>query len=341
MVSQADCIGATLAEGLVGDGDEAGQVADLAIEHHRRIVIAFVGMAFEARIAAGPGVLVVCRNARRELATVAESAVRQGYRGIISFGVAGGLASGLRAGDWVVASAVLESQTTRATDTAWSGKLLDAIAGASYAPIIGVDAPIAEPAMKRELHRTTGAAAVDMESHVVARLAAAHRLAFAAVRVIVDPAHRTIPPAALLAMAPDGRADVGVLRDLIARPSQLSPLARIAVDAFTARVEMLRVRRLLGPHFGLGEWTSRDRMPRKLTSAHDRSENRKTTPDQVGQAFSRSCSNAHRPEANRIRRQARDRDGPCAICRRRRAPAAAARGSAARPRSAAALRRAP
>ena len=98
-----------------------------------------------------------------------------------------------------------------------------------------------------------------MESHVVARLAAAHRLAFAAVRVIVDPAHRAIPPAALLAMAPDGRADVSaVLRDIIARPSQLSPLARIAVDAFTARVEMLRVRRLLGPHFGLVDLTRSD-----------------------------------------------------------------------------------
>jgi len=115
-----------------------------------------------------------------------------------------------------------------------------------------VDAPIAEPAEKRELHRTTGAVAVDMESHVVARIAAAHRLAFAAVRVIVDPAHRAIPPAALLGMAADGRADFSaVLRDVIARPSQLSPLARIAVDAFTARAEMSRVRRLLGPQFGL------------------------------------------------------------------------------------------
>jgi adenosylhomocysteine nucleosidase len=193
MASQLHSIGATLAEGLVGDGNQGGhitQVAGLAIEHHHRIVIAFVGMAFEAKIAAGPGVLVVCRSARRELATVAAGAARQGYRGIISFGVAGGLASNLRPGDWVVASAVLESQTVRATDAAWSGKLLDVIAGASYAPIVGVDSPIAEPAMKRELHRMTGAAAVDMESHVVARLAAAHGLAFAAVRVIVDPADR-------------------------------------------------------------------------------------------------------------------------------------------------------
>jgi hypothetical protein len=38
---------------------------------------------------------------------------------------------------------------------------------------------------------------------------------------------------------------------LIARPAQLSRLARIACDAFVARSEMQRVRQLLGPHFGL------------------------------------------------------------------------------------------
>jgi adenosylhomocysteine nucleosidase len=252
MASQLDFAGGTFVDGLVNDTDDSVRVADVAVENHRPIVIAFVGLAFEARIAAGPGVKVVCRTAGSELETVADGAVRQGYRGMISFGVAGGLASHLRAGDWVVASAIRESQTVRATDAAWSRKLLNMIAGAIHAPIVGVDTPIAEPAKKRELHKTTGAAAVDMESHVVARVAAAHKLAFAAVRVVVDPAHRTVPPAALIGMRPDGRANVwAVMRDLVARPSQLSPLARIAADAFAARAAMTRVRRRLGPHFGL------------------------------------------------------------------------------------------
>ena len=91
-----------------------------------------------------------------------------------------------------------------------------------------------------------------MESHVVARLAAEHGLAFAAVRVIVDPAERAIPPAALVGMNADGRTNVpAILRELIARPAQLTRLARIAFDAFVARSEMQRVRQLLGPHFGL------------------------------------------------------------------------------------------
>lgn len=253
MASQLDFAGGTFVDGLVAEADDTLQVADsAAVETHRRLVIAFVGLAFEAKIAAAPGVQVVCRTAGSELEAIADSAVRQGYRGMISFGVAGGLASQLRAGDWIVASSIREEHTVRQTDAVWSRKLLGMIDGAIHAPIVGVDSPIAEPAKKRELYRATGAAAVDMESHVVARVAAKHKLAFAALRVVVDPAHRAVPPAALIDMRPDGRPNVSaMLREVMTRPSQLSPLARIAVDAFTARAAMNRVRRDLGPHFGL------------------------------------------------------------------------------------------
>jgi adenosylhomocysteine nucleosidase len=252
MAYHSDFAGAGFEIGNLSRGD-TGQVADsAATQDHRRTVIAFVGMAFEARIAAGPGVLVMCRSDREQVAAMADSAVRQGYRGMISFGVAGGLADSLRPGDWVVASAVHESQSVRETDSAWSRKLLRAIDGAHYAPILGVDNPVAEPAMKRELRRTSGAAACDMESHVVSRLAEAHGLAFAALRVIVDPAQRAVPRAALAGMGPDGRTDVpALLRDLVRRPSQFLQIARLALDTLTARTELQRVRNLLGPHFGL------------------------------------------------------------------------------------------
>jgi hopanoid-associated phosphorylase len=253
MASQLDFAGGTFVDGLVADTDDSPRVAEAAaVESHRRLVIAFVGLDFEARIAAAPGVQVVCRTAGKELEEIADTAVRQGYRGLISFGVAGGLASHLRAGDWVVASSIREAQTVRATDAVWSRKLLGLIDGAIHAPILGVDSPVAEPAKKRELYRTTGAAVVDMESHIVARVADQHKLAFAALRVVVDPAHRTVPPAALINMRPDGRPNVpAMLRNIAARPSQLSRLARIAVDAFAARAAMNRVRRDIGPHFGL------------------------------------------------------------------------------------------
>jgi Phosphorylase superfamily len=110
----------------------------------------------------------------------------------------------------------------RPTDPLWSRKLAEMIPDARHGPIMGVNSVVSDPADKRKLHTFTRAVAVDMESHLVARLADAHGLAFAAVRVIIDPAHRAVPPAALLAMAPGGSTDVSaMLWEILARPSNL------------------------------------------------------------------------------------------------------------------------
>jgi len=89
-----------------------------------RSVIALVGLAFEARIAAGPGVLV-CRGS--DTSNLLQLAIGAGCRGIISFGVAGGLAPNLLPGDCVVASAIVDYPALRPTDPLWSRKLADII----------------------------------------------------------------------------------------------------------------------------------------------------------------------------------------------------------------------
>ena len=105
----------------------------------------------------------------------------------------------------------------------------------------------AEPAEKRRLHLRTGAVAVDTESHVAARIAAAHRIPFAACRAVIDPAHSVLPPAAVFGLRHDGTADViAVLRSLARQPSQLPALARTALDARVAAAALRRGRRLLG-----------------------------------------------------------------------------------------------
>src|SRR5882762_6257068 len=117
-------------------------------------------MAFEARIADGPGVLVLRRcDAERALATLLAEVVRGGCRSIISFGIAGGLAADLRAGDWIIASAILDGLRVCDTDLAWSRRLLEVVPSARHAPIIGVEAPVVHPAAKLELNKRTGAAA--------------------------------------------------------------------------------------------------------------------------------------------------------------------------------------
>src|SRR5271165_4868913 len=139
-------------------------------------MIVVVGLAFEARIAAGPGIQVICSGNGQGLAVALNRAIRGGCQGLISFGVAGGLAPGLRPGTCVVGSAVLSAKSRQPTDHFWSQRLLNTMPGAIYGPLFGVPAPIGDPEAKQALHDRTGAVAVDMESHVVADVAAAHSM---------------------------------------------------------------------------------------------------------------------------------------------------------------------
>jgi hopanoid-associated phosphorylase len=213
-------------------------------------VVAVTCLAFEARIAAGAGVEVL-HAPGSQLAAALVQVIRGGCRGIISFGIAGGLRADLAPGDWVVASAVITEQVRLATDSPWSQALLRALPGAVHAPIAGVDAPVSQPADKERLGRATATVAVDMESHIAAAVAAAHGLPFVACRVIIDPAHRRLPPAALLPLRLDGAPDLkAVLRSVAQQPGQLPLLLRVAADARTSRAALRQGRLRLGTGLG-------------------------------------------------------------------------------------------
>jgi len=218
-------------------------------------MIVVVGLAFEARIAEGPGLKVICSGDGQGLVQSLTRAIRGGCEGLISFGVAGGLAPDLPPGTCIVASAILSEKARLQTDYRWSQKLVKTIPGAIYGILMGVPSPIANPDAKASLHASTGAIAVDMESHVVARVAAAHSLPMVAVRVITDPAIRALPKCALAAMRPDGTTDIGaMIRSVLRRPRELPALLQTALDARAARATLLRGRQLLGPRLGLPDF---------------------------------------------------------------------------------------
>jgi adenosylhomocysteine nucleosidase len=215
-------------------------------------MIVVVGLAFEARIAAGPGVRVICSGDGRNLAASLRQGIAAGCSGLISFGVAGGLAPHLGAGTCVIASAVIAGNDRLPTDRHWAQKLLAIMPEAFLGPLIGVPQPVTTPAAKRALHRDTGALAVDMESHVVARAALDHGLPVAVLRVIADSAAHTLPGAALGAVRPDGTTDIlALLRGLARRPHEIAPLMRTALATQAARTTLRRGRRLLGPSLGV------------------------------------------------------------------------------------------
>ena len=197
----------------------------------RAVII--VGLSAEARLA---------RRLQLKVATGggtdagAEAAVRQavadGAAALISFGLAGGLDPALRPGDLVAPATVLCAGMVYAADpglVAWLG-------GATPHQLLGAATVAADAATKRRLRQATGAAALDLESGAVARVAAERGLPFAVLRAICDPAERDLPPAALAALNRQGAIGLTrVIGSVLASPGQIPALLRLAADAAAAR----------------------------------------------------------------------------------------------------------
>jgi adenosylhomocysteine nucleosidase len=95
---------------------------------------------------------------------------------------------------------------------------------------------------KRTLWVATRAHAIDLESGAVALVARTYGLPFAVVRAICDPAERTLPPAALVALRSDGGIGLmPIIRSLIKRPDQIPGLLALARDAAKARQTLVRM----------------------------------------------------------------------------------------------------
>ncbi len=213
-------------------------------------LVVVCGLAAEAKIAASPEVTVIAGggDAGRLLADLDALAPQA----LLSFGVAGGLAPGLAPGSLRVAESVLAPDGHRfIPDPVWSAALAAALA-VPLAAFAGVDTPLAGVSAKAALHATSGAALVDMESHLVAGWAARHGARFAALRVVTDPADRSLPHAATVGMRADGKVDLAaILASLAKNPAQLPGLIRTGLEARAAFAALLRCRQRLGPRFAL------------------------------------------------------------------------------------------
>jgi hypothetical protein len=166
-------------------------------------------------------------------------AVRIGIRGaaglpdgdLVSFGLAGALHDGLRVGEILDATRVVDADGA----TLWEGAPLG-VAGARQATMLASDVLVHDAEDRRRLRETSGADAVDMESGV---LAATGRLS-GVVRAISD-----VPSSAVEGVDhtvhADGRTDVvGLLRWVAVKRVDAIHSMRDAVTA-------LRALRRLGP----------------------------------------------------------------------------------------------
>ncbi len=188
----------------------------------------------------------------------AEQLRAKGIDGLVSFGLAIGLAPVLRPGHVVVAeSVVLPTGGAIATDAAWRAALFRRLTSAGLDPriarIAGSDEPLTSAGAKRRAFQTTVAATLDTESHAVAEVAAAAGLPFLAVRAVAEPAESLRPAIAFAALsAAGGTRPLAVLGGVLRRPWEIGPAWRFAQNRRLA-LDALRKVAAVGPApFALG-----------------------------------------------------------------------------------------
>ena len=157
----------------------------------------------------------------------AEGLREKGVIGLVSFGLAIGLAPVLRPGDVVVAdSVVLPSGKSIATEPAWRAALLQRLGDGGLkvrvARIAGSDELPASATAKRRAFQATFAAALDTDSHAVAEVAAAAGLPLLVVRAVAEPADEMRPAIAAAANGADGQSrSLAVVGHLAKRPWEI------------------------------------------------------------------------------------------------------------------------
>jgi adenosylhomocysteine nucleosidase len=211
-------------------------------------VLCTTGLAAEAKIArrAGLGAVIGGGDHRRTVRIVEEAA--SAAECLVSFGIAGALKPGLRAGDIVVSTEVVDEDRNWLSSDNLRPRISELVAeiGAVEGPVLGTQLPLATRRGKRQAWKDTGAIAVDMESAIVARAAAALGIPFVVLRAIADPAVRELPPAALVPLGEDGKpAFASVLASVVRRPQQLPTLLSVAREARQA------LQALVGPAHAL------------------------------------------------------------------------------------------
>ena len=216
------------------------------------------------------GHIVVATGFNREVATLRQSGIvvvagggdpvglrvkieraAAGAAGIVSYGMSGALADGLRIGDWVVGDR-LSGEIDLDCDPVWAEALLAKLPGARIGGYFADGRMIDTVAEKIALGERHSALAVDMESHVAGAVAAERGLPFAIVRCISDGARHLLPHAITVSMRPDGGvAGKVMLRSLAARPGQIADIARTTAGFAKAMRELKRGAVRIGPRMGL------------------------------------------------------------------------------------------
>jgi adenosylhomocysteine nucleosidase len=171
-------------------------------------------------------------------AAAARRLVLAGASALASFGMAGGLDPALICGAVLLPEevaplgGVASGAAASATSREWRQRLRAALPASCIAcggRLLTSERPIGRADAKAVVWRSSRAAAVDMESAAIARVAGQAGLPFIALRVIVDTASDELPAAVIAASGGGGQLRIGrLLAGLLRAPGDLGALIRLS-----------------------------------------------------------------------------------------------------------------
>ena len=210
-----------------------------------------VGFAPAERSAVG------CAGANADRARkAAQALLSKGCDALLSFGIAGGLDPLLQPGNTIVADAVVAPSGQRiATREKWRNSLLaalDSLPSVHIATVAGSNTLISTKAERQAIRHTSGASAVDMESHAVAEVANNANVPFLALRVVADSYANVVPGWVVACIGEQGEIKpLALTAGIFAHLPDLQTLVRLSKSSSAAYAGLRHASLLAGPRFRL------------------------------------------------------------------------------------------
>ncbi len=180
----------------------------------------------------------------------AHQLIGQGATHLISFGVCGGLAPDLKAGDLILAHSVRMNEDILTLQSPWLQSMYAQNPHAKSELMLSVETPIASAAAKQTAFKTTSAVAVDVESYAVVKIAKTHNLPSMIIRAVLDASTQSLPKAALSGVDEAGQTQIWpVITSLAKHPQDLPALINLGRDSARAQKTLKQLIKKGAPNF--------------------------------------------------------------------------------------------